>query len=387
MKSATASFPQVISDLRRQGQSPWLDFISREILSNGKLKFMIEEQGLLGVTSNPSIFQKSISDPKGGYDKDIQKMIRAGASTFDIYDALTLADIQETCDLFRPVFKESAGEHGFVSLEVLPGLAHEEEETVEEARRLFKAVNRPNVMIKVPATPEGIPAVRRLIGEGININITLMFSLKHYKDVAEAYLSGLEDLKKSGGDLSRVHSVASVFVSRIDTLIDKKLAGIADSSPAQRSEAEALMGKAANANSKIIYQEFKTLLASKRFKQLQEAGANVQKVLWGSTSTKNPNYPDLLYVEPLIGAETVNTLPLPTFEALIDHGKVQGATIEEGTEEARAILAKLRAFGLPMEEVCETLQREGVQAFCDAFDSLMAAVESARLVSNEKKNE
>ncbi len=385
MKSPTVLFST--HELRQQGQSPWLDYISRDLLRTGKLKALME-QGVLGVTSNPSIFNVAISKPGSIYEKDIQKLIRAGANTFEIYDALTISDIQETCDLFLPVFEESKGGHGFVSLEVLPGLAHEEEETVQEAHRLFKAVNRPNVMIKVPATQEGIAAVRRLIGDGINVNVTLMFSVSHYQDVANAYMTGLEILKEKGGDLSRVHSVASLFVSRVDTLVDKILNERAESEkdPGRKTEIRGLLGKTAVSNCKIIYQEFKKVIQSKRFRDLQADGARVQKALWGSTSTKNPNYHDLLYVEPLVGKETVNTLPMPTLEALLDHGKITGHTVEEGVGDAEIHLQRIRELGLDLNAICEELQRDGVKAFMDAFDSLMGTIETLRLKTKTPKN-
>ncbi len=367
-------------ELRQAGQSPWLDFISREILNSGELESLIKEKGLLGVTSNPSIFEKAISNPGGGYDQDIKKLLRKGASTLEIYDALTIADIQAACDLFRGVFKESNGEHGFVSLEVLPNLAQQTDATLAEALRLFKRVHRPNVMIKIPATPEGIPAIRRAIASGVNVNITLMFSVKHYRDVAQAYLAGLKDCAARGGDLSRIHSVASIFVSRIDTLLDKQWDALTretqDSS--KRAEIESLKGKAAIANSKVIYQEFKKIFGSAEFHGLQAKGATVQKVLWGSTSTKNPAYSDLMYVETLIGPETVNTMPQPTLEAFLDHGEVRPRTIEEGWEEAKGDLQKLKSLGFDMIEVGERLQREGVKAFSDSLDALMRTLEGVR---------
>lgn len=366
-------------ELSQAGQSPWLDNISRELLKSGRLKELIEDFGLLGVTSNPSIFEKSISQKNGGYDRDILKFVRKGLPTLQIYDELTLSDIRSACDFFRKVHQSSKGEHGYVSLEVLPTLAYEEERTASEAIRLFKAVSRPNVMIKVPATPEGVRAVRRLIGNGININVTLMFSRKHYRDVANAYIDGLADFKRKGGDPSRVHSVASVFVSRIDNWIDKKLdERIKTAGSAEKEKLEALKGKAAIANSKLIYQDFKEIFASDKFKKLKAAGAFYQKVLWGSTSTKNPNYPDLLYVEPLIGRETVNTMPTATLEAFMDHGKVYFDSIEEGVDSAYRTVSEIESLGFSFEKLGEVLQKDGVKAFSDSFDSLMGTLEKKR---------
>lgn len=363
------------------GQSPWLDFISRELLSSGKLRSMIEKQGLLGVTSNPSIFQNALCTPNAGYDQDASRLFKSGKTTFDVYDELTVSDIQAACDAFDGVFKRSGGEHGFVSLEVDPGLADDAEATVDEAKRLFAKVNRPNVMIKVPATSAGVHAVRRLIGMGININVTLMFSLKHYQDVAKAYIRGLSDFQRAGGDITRVHSVASVFVSRIDTLVDKRLESLAYSTEDAALKAEILKmrGKAAVQNSKLIYQEFLKQFNSAAFKKLARKGAWVQKVLWGSTSTKNPHYSDLLYVEPLVGKETVNTLPLPTYEALVDHGQIKSDTVEEDIEEASRIVIRLKEWGIDLQKIGQELQSAGAKAFCDAFDLLMKSLEEKRL--------
>lgn len=275
MNTMTTQLPTQL--MKQAGQSPWLDYISRDILRTGKLKKWIKEQGLLGVTSNPAIFEKAINQPKSGYEADIRKLMKRGASTFEIYDALTVSDIQAACDLFRGVYDESAGEHGFVSLEVIPGLAYYEDATVEEAIRLFKKVKRPNVMIKVPATSEGIPAVRRLIAQGVNVNITLMFSLKHYVDVAEAYVSGLEEFKAAGGDISTVHSVASVFVSRVDGVIDKKLEQLAKENASNEDQYRSCLGKAAIANCKLIYNEFKNIFESDRFRHYKRAVPGFRK--------------------------------------------------------------------------------------------------------------
>ncbi|HPW64872.1 MAG TPA: transaldolase, partial [Candidatus Omnitrophota bacterium] len=334
METVMESMPSV--ELYQAGQGPWLDTISRRLLRSGQLKKWIEKDGLLGVTSNPSIFQQAISQGDG-YEQDIRKLFRKGATTLDVYDALTIADITETCDLFLPVFERTRGEHGFVSLEVLPCLAANTEATVREAKRLFDEVRRPNLMIKVPATPEGIVAVEELVAEGINVNVTLIFSQANYIAVAQAYLAGLARLAGKGGTLAKVHSVASVFVSRIDTDIDKQLDGkiATERDSAKRMTLEALKGKAAVANTKMVYQEFKRIFSSDAFRSLKDRGANIQKVLWGSTSTKNPSYADLVYVENLVGKDSVNTLPQATWEALLDHGQIRPDAIEENIDEAR----------------------------------------------------
>lgn len=367
-------------ELAAAGQSPWLDNLSRELLTTGKLKSLIEESGLLGVTSNPSIFDKAISTPGGGYDTAIRKMIRQGKDTFEIYDALTMADIRQACDLFLPVYKQSGGEDGFVSLEVMPTLAYEEEASYEEASRLYHAVKRPNVMIKVPATPQGVRAIQRLIANGININVTLIFSLPQYQHVAHAYLAGLRDYASKGGNLSKVHSVASVFVSRVDTWVDKRLEELQKvaSGEAQWQELENLKGKAAVANAKIIFQEFKKIFSSDSFQELRSQGACLQKLLWGSTSCKNPNYPDLIYVETLIGPNTINTMPDATLQALLDHGKIRPLSVAEDLEGAHHCVQSLKTFGIDLGEVGEILQQKGARAFCDSFESLMRHLELKR---------
>jgi transaldolase / glucose-6-phosphate isomerase len=377
METCMTSLPSI--ELYKAGQGPWLDTISRKLLRSGTLKAYIEESGLLGVTSNPSIFQQAISQGDG-YEQDIQKLLKRKASTVEIYDALTISDIRAACDLFLPVFKKTCGEHGFVSLEVLPSLAFNEVETVEEARRLFRLVNRPNVMIKVPATEQGVCAVRRLIGEGINVNVTLIFSQKNYRDVAGAYLDGLETLAKKGGDLSRVHSVASVFVSRIDTDIDKQLdAKLAtETDTARRMLLSELKGKAAVANSKMVYQAYKELFETARFRKLKDQGAYVQKPLWASTSCKNPAYPDLIYVETLVGKDTVNTLPQNTWEALLAHGEIRSGSVEADLPDAEAAIAGLKNVGIDIHAVCDRLQKDGVKSFVNSFESLMTTLEKKR---------
>ena len=377
MKTLNAPVPTI--ELAKAGQSPWLDFISRDLIKSGKLKSYIQN-GVLGVTSNPSIFEKAIGSGEKAYEVDVKKLAARGTSTFEIYDALTIADIQAACDLFLPVYQRSGGEHGYVSLEVAPGLAYETDSTVKEGLRLFNAVARPNVMIKVPATKDGIPAVRQLIASGVNVNITLIFSQAHYEQVADAYMAGLEDYAKKKGDLSKVHSVASVFVSRIDTYIDKTLDHLANETTAsdQKKKILSLRGKAAIANSKNIYQSFKRLFYGDRFEALKKKGATIQKVLWASTSTKNPAYPELIYVETLIGKETVNTMPQSTLDAFIDHGTVRLNSIEEDAAAATQAFNALAAVHVHVDEVCNKLQKDGVKAFIESFDSLMKTLELAR---------
>lgn len=366
-------------ELFQAGQSPWFDFISRDMIQSGAMKRLVQ-QGVLGVTSNPSIFEKAMGQGTA-YDADIKKMIKKGADTFGIYDALTISDIQATCDLFLPIFKKTQGGHGFVSLEVSPDMANDTQTTIAEAKRLWKAVNRPNVMIKIPATPEGIPAVREVIASGVSVNVTLMFSMKHYQDVANAFVEGLSEFHKKSGNISKVFSVASVFVSRIDTLIDKKLEALVANNPALAE----LKGKAAVANSKLVYQEFKRIFSTEKFKKLQAHGAHVQKVLWASTGVKNPAYSDLLYVENLVGPDTVNTMPSNTLDAVLDHAIIRGNTVEENVDEARAVLSKLKEFGFDLYAIGEQLQVEGVKSFIDSFDSLMRTLEIKREQFGSKK--
>lgn len=353
-------------ELQAYGQSFWYDNIRRRFLRDGTIQSLIDDDGLRGMTSNPSIFEKAIGG-SDDYDEQMRELVEEGADVSAIYEALALADIQAACDLFAELYAETKGGDGFVSLEVSPHLARNTEATIAEARRLFAAVNRPNVMIKVPATPEGIPAIRQLIGEGINVNITLMFSMKHYEAVAQAYIDGLTHLLENGGDPEKVASVASFFVSRVDTAVDKKLAALDD--PA----AEALMGKVAVANSRVVYKRFKEIFHGQAFAQLQAAGAGRQRLLWASTSTKNPNYPDTLYIDALIGPETVNTMPPETIEAFRDHGRVAN-TLEQDVEEARLILDNLAELRIDLDEVTEQLQEDGVEAFARSFDTLIETI-------------
>ncbi len=350
-------------ELADLGQAVWLDFIRRSLITSGDLQSLVDE-GLRGMTSNPSIFEKAIAG-SDDYDQALEALVRQGRTVDEIYEALAVEDIQRAADVLRPVYDETEGADGYVSLEVNPKLARDTEGTIAEAERLFAAVDRPNVLIKVPATPEGVPAIETLIGGGVNVNVTLMFSLDHYEAVSEAYLRGLERRAATGGDLSQVASVASFFVSRVDTAVDEALA---------EAGHEELQGKIAIANSKVTYARFKEVFSGPRWQKLVAQGARVQRPLWASTSTKNPAYPDTLYVDSLIGPNTVNTLPPATLEVFRDHGTV-ALTLEAGLDEARADLARLAEVGVDLGAITDKLQDRGVAAFAESFDSLLAGIE------------
>jgi transaldolase len=350
-----------ITALREQfGQSVWIDFISREALESGELARLVAD-GVVGLTSNPTIFEKAISSGRI-YDADVAALARQGTPLKDAYEALAMADISSAADLLRPTYDRTDGLDGYVSLEVSPHLAHDTSGTIAEAKRLFAAVGRPNLMIKVPGTPEGVPAIAELIGSGININVTLLFALGAYEAAALAYLDGLEAWAAKGGAVHRVASVASFFVSRVDTAVDKLLAG-------HPHEPE-LQGRAAVANAKLAYARFGQLFSGSRWEALASKGARVQRPLWASTSTKNPKYPDTIYVDELIGPHTVNTMPPQTLEAFQDHG-VLAQTVTAGIEEARALPAALAEAGVDMEEVTGDLLRAGVSSFSASFDQLL----------------
>ncbi len=353
----------IIHDLKTNfDQSVWLDFISREVIRGGQLQRLIE-QGVRGVTSNPSIFQKAISG-SDDYDDDLQRLLAQGADTFTIYDEISRGDVGEAADLLRPVYDASDGGDGYVSLEVSPDLADDTEGTIVEARRLWQALNRPNIMIKVPATAAGIPAIRQLISEGINVNATLMFSLADYDNVAFAYIEGLEARAAHGEDLAHVASVASFFVSRIDGVVDKQLAAAGNT---------ALQGTIAIANTKLAYRRFQEVFAGPRWQALAAQGARLQRPLWASTSTKNPAYSDVLYVEHLIGPHTVNTLPLKTLQALLDHGQL-ARTIDQNVDEAAAAIASLAELGIDFDKITSDLQEAGVAAFANSYHSLLDSI-------------
>ncbi len=355
-----------LHELTQHGQSIWYDNIRRALIDSGELQALLDN-GVMGVTSNPSIFEKAIAGSTD-YDDAIQKLVADGQSDEEIYEALAIEDIQRTADLLRPIYADTNGVDGYVSLEVSPTLAHDTEGTVAEARRLFAALGRPNVMIKVPATPAGIPAIEALIGEGININVTLIFGLDSYEAVAAAYIAGLERLAADGGDVGPVASVASFFVSRVDSAVDKALADMND---------ETLLGKIAIANAKAAFVRANEIFAGDRWRKLAGQGARVQRLLWASTGTKNPDYPDTLYLDELIGPDTVNTVPPATLNAFLDHGTV-ASTLGQGIDQAQSQLKQLARLGIDLKAITQTLQEEGVASFAASFTSLMAGVAHKR---------
>jgi transaldolase/glucose-6-phosphate isomerase len=363
--------------LHDHGQAVWLDFLARRFITEGGLKKLVEGDGLTGVTSNPTIFNKAIAG-SADYDSSLKT-----AGDFDImtlYERLAIEDIQHAADVLRPAYEATKRADGYVSLEVSPYLAMSTEATVAEARRLSNAVSRDNVMIKVPATKPGLPAIRQLIGEGINVNITLLFSQQVYEEVVEAYLAGVEHLVAQGGDPSKIASVASFFVSRIDQsvdkLIDECLRQTNDAD--KRADLTGLRGKIAIANAKLAYQRYKRLFAGARWEKLRAEGARVQRLLWASTGTKNPAYSDVLYIEGLIAPETISTMPPATMDAFRDHGRVQ-PTLEENIEQARQVMATLEKSGISIDSVTAKLVEEGVQIFANAFDKLLDAVARKRV--------
>jgi len=364
-----------VYQIRNFGQSIWYDNIERSILTLGKLKRMVEEDGVSGVTSNPTIFEKAITQ-SNEYDSEIEELVAKGKTVEEVYTSLTIKDVTLAADILYRVYKETEGKDGYVSIEVSPKIAYDIEETIGEAQKLFERIGRDNIMIKVPATEEGAMAIERLISNGININATLVFSLAHYESVALAYIKGLEEFSKRGGDLRRVASVASLFVSRIDTLVDKQIASLIESekNPDRKRDLEELKGKAAVANSQKVYQKFKEIFSQQGFKDLEKRGARVQRPLWASTSTKNPAYNDVKYVTELIGPDTVNTVPQVTLDAFRDHGKPR-LSLEESLGGMEEVLSRLEKAGIDLEQVYETLQREGVEAFAKSFDNLLSSLE------------
>ena len=367
-----------LQELLDYGQSMWLDYIRRDLFTTGKLKSMIANDGLRGMTSNPAIFEKAIAD-SSLYDDILHSL--AGRKDLDAtgrYEQIAIRDIQDAADTLRPVHQESNFRDGYVSLEVSPYLARKTKETIEEARRLWKTVQRENVMIKVPGTAEGLPAIRQLIGEGINVNVTLLFAQEVYEQVAEAYIAGLEDLGARGGNLKKMAGVASFFISRIDTLVDsllnEKMKATSDS--AQQAQYKNLLGKVAIANGKMTYQRYQRIFSGPRWQALAAKGAQTQRVLWASTSTKNPSYRDVIYVEELIGPDTVNTMPPATVEAFRDHGRLRNSLTED-VPGAQKVMDDLARAGVSIKEVTDKLTDDGVKLFADAFDKLLAAVEKS----------
>jgi transaldolase len=357
--------------LHELGQSPWVDELSRDDIKNGGLERLIED-GILGATSNPAIFQRAIAGSEL-YDEQLQELARKEDDPKEIFWDIARTDIRDACDIFMPVYERTGGEDGYVSLEVQPDIAYDTEATIEEAARLHDMIDRPNLFVKIPATLQGLVAIEEMISRGKSINVTLIFSLERYREVVRAYIRGVKRLVESGGDPSDVRSVASFFVSRIDSEADKRL---------EKLGAADLKGRLAIANAKIAYQIYKQVFSGSRWRSLEERGANTQRLLWASTSTKNPDYPDTLYVDNLVGPQTVNTMPKQTIEAVKDHGNIR-PTLEEGVEEAKELLERLREAGLDYEDVTDTLEQEGIQKFADPFHELLEEIErkSKQLVS------
>jgi transaldolase len=361
-----------LAEIEKLGQSVWLDFIRRSLIASGEMAALVA-QGVQGMTSNPAIFEKAIAG-SSDYDDEIQSLVKAGMSVDAIYETLAIKDIQMAADELASVYRLTGGRDGYVSLEVSPFLARDTERTTAEARRLFEAVDRPNLMIKIPATPEGLPAITASLAAGVNVNVTLIFGLENYKAVAEAYIAGLERLAlkgpsaKGGHPVNRIASVASFFVSRVDTAVDKELG---------KKGAKNLLGKIAIANCKLAYAEYRSIIGRARWRELAAKGARPQRVLWASTSTKNPAYPDTLYVDELIGPDTVNTLPPETLQAFIDHGR-PSETLTRDLEGAQAQVRQLAGLGIHLEAVTRQLQVEGVEAFAKPFQALLDSIDAKR---------
>jgi transaldolase/glucose-6-phosphate isomerase len=376
--TTTAANPNPLKGLLAYGQSAWMDYIRRDLLISGELQRIIHDDGLRGMTSNPAIFEKAIATGKDYADilssPEAKKLDAKG-----IYEKIAIRDVQAACDIFKPVYLESNRRDGYVSLEVSPELAHDAAETLDEARRLWKEVGRENVMIKVPATAEGIPVIRQLLEDGINVNITLLFAQSAYEQVAEAYISALEARAKKGVDLSHIASVASFFVSRIDSLIDSQLEEMMDhhdTDAAKRALISSVHGQVAIANAKLTYKKYQELFAGPRWKALADKGAQTQRLLWASTSTKNPKYRDVIYVEELIGADTVDTIPPATFDAFRDHGKLRNSLTED-VPGAATVMANLAKVGISMKECTDKLLDDGVKIFHESFVKLIAATDKS----------
>jgi len=368
-----------LRELERYGQSIWYDSLRRGIVVSGELARFIEEDGLQGLTTNPAIYEKAIAGTHD-YDEGLEALLpRRDLDAQGVYEQLAMDDIRAAADLVRPVYERTQRRDGYVSLEVSPVAARDGRATLAEARRLWQALDRENVMIKVPGTPEALPAVRRLLAEGVNVNITLLFSRDVYRKVAEAHLAALDERSSRGEDLSRVASVASFFVSRIDGMVDRRLDELAASAAPEESRrrARALRGRVAIANAKLAYQDWRSLVATPAWERLRSRGAMPQRLLWASTSTKDPQYRDVMYVEELIGPQTVATVPPATFDAFRDHGRV-APTLEAGVDDARAAIAELAALGISLDDVTDRLLEDGVRLFAEPFAKLLATIEARR---------
>ena len=361
-----------LKQLHDAGQSIWLDFIDRSMLRNGDLQRRIRDDSLTGMTSNPTIFQKALAEGTA-YDDQL-RTIDGEHTAMELFEVIATTDVRDACDIFRPVFDSVNGADGFVSIEVSPAAANDAQATVEEAQRLWATVNRPNVMIKVPGTIEGAKAVRQLTAAGVNVNITLLFAIAAYKRVIDAYIDGLEDRVKAGKDISKIHSVASFFVSRVDSEVDKRLDAMIKADPAKAQVLSALHGKAAIANAKLAYALFQQDFGSARWKALAAKGGNVQRPLWASTSTKNPSYRDVMYVEELIGPDTVNTMPPNTVDAFRDHGVVK-RTVDQNVDESQRTIDALGAAGIAIDDVTDKLLTDGLASFQKSFDELTAGLQ------------
>ena len=367
----------IIGELKNNGQSIWYDNIERKLLEDGTLAGMVEREEIRGITSNPSIFNNAISN-SNEYDQEIESLTKQGLSREDVYEQLAIRDIQRAADMFLPLYQETNGGDGYVSLEVSPFLAHETEKTIIDAKKLWKMVNRPNLMVKIPATLEGLLAITEVISAGINVNVTLIFSITRYQAVMEAYLAGLDKRVQEGKEIGGIASVASFFISRIDAKVDSQLEEILSKTPG--GEVKNLLGEAALASGKLAFEAYEEVFGEgvSRFAALMEVGANKQRALWASTSTKNPEYPDTMYVDGLIGPDTVNTVPPKTLVAFFDHGIVE-RTIDRKVDEAKEVFENLAKAGIDMEQVTEDLESEGVQAFAVAFTSLLDSLQARML--------
>lgn len=366
-------------ELKNLGVSVWLDYLSRDLINSGKLKSLVDEDGLTGVTSNPTIFMKAITGSTE-YDEPLKDMIRKGQKDpKELFLGLALRDIADAADILWPVYQQNGGRNGFISIEVSPDLAYDTDATVKEARRLFSTIGKKNILVKVPATKQGLPAIEELISEGVNVNVTLLFSIKRYGEVMEAYVKGLERRLQAGLPVGEVSSVASFFVSRVDTLADKLLEEKLSTagSEAEKERIKGLMGKAAVANAKLANRKYREVFSGERFSALKEKGAHIQCLLWGSTGTKNPSYSDIKYVEEIIGPDIINTMPEKTMTAFKDHGNAR-ATIQEGLDEAEAAFRDLESLGIDMDRLTKQLEDEGVKLFSDSFFSLLKEIAEKR---------